>query len=151
VRTFQVAALTFVASLLLCQTAPDPWTKSEIVEPEVIAKALQSSAAPAHIICVAFPLLYNSKHLPKAVFAGPGSKPDGIEMLKKAVAGLPKDADILLYCGCCPMDKCPNLRPAFKTLKELGYTHVRVLNIPTNMSTASYTKNYPTEQGKSGN
>ena len=25
-------------------------------------------------------------------------------MLKKEVAGLPKDTDIVIYCGCCPMD-----------------------------------------------
>ena len=42
-----------------------------------------------------------------AVYAGPGNKPEGIEALKKEVAGLSKDADIVLYCGCCPMEKCP--------------------------------------------
>ena len=73
----------------------------------------------------------------------------GIETLKKAVANLSKDADIVVYCGCCPMEtKCPNIRPAYQTLKELGFTHVRVLNIPTNMHDDWYTKNYPTEEGK---
>jgi len=68
-------------------------------------------------------------------------------MLKSAVAGLPKDSDIVLYCGCCPMDHCPNLRPAFRALKELGFTHVRALNIATNMQTDWYAQNYPTEAG----
>jgi thiosulfate/3-mercaptopyruvate sulfurtransferase len=136
---------------MLCQDSKDPWSKSEFVDPDVIAKSLTTSEKPAKIICVAFPVLYNARHLPNAVFAGPGSKPEGIEMLKKAVAGVPKDADILLYCGCCPMVKCPNMRPAFTTLKQMGYTHVRALNIPTNMHTDWYSKNYPTEEGKGGN
>jgi hypothetical protein len=45
------------------------------------------------------------------------------------------------------MEKCPNIRPAYRALKELGFTRVRVLNIPTNMHTDWYTKNYPSETG----
>lgn len=144
-RYLRPLALLFVTGILVCQTAVDPWSKSEFVEPEVIAKLLQSSATPPKIICVAFPLNFK-RHLPKAVYAGPGSKVEGIEMLKKAVADTPKDADILLYCGCCPMDHCPNLRPAFKVLKEMGYTKVRAMNVATNMPTDWYGKNYPTEE-----
>ena len=82
-----------------------------------------------------------------ALDAGAGSKPEGIEALKKLVSGSPKDAEIVIYCGCCPMDKCPNIRPAYRALKEAGYTRIRVLNIPTNMSTDWYSKNYPSEPG----
>ena len=32
--------------------------------------------------------------------------------------------------GCCPWDHCPNMKPAFKVLHELGYTKVRVVEIP---------------------
>jgi hypothetical protein len=45
------------------------------------------------------------------------------------------------------MAHCPNLRPAFRALAELGYTKVRVLNIPTNMQTDWYSKGYPTDEG----
>jgi thiosulfate/3-mercaptopyruvate sulfurtransferase len=140
------AAFVLLAGALLCQQA-DPWNKTELLEPEALAKTLQSSAKAPTILCVAFPVLYNARHLPKAVYAGQGSKPEGIEALKKAVAGLAKDADLVLYCGCCPMDKCPNMRPAYRALKELGFTHVRVLSIPTNMHTDWYSKGYPTEEG----
>jgi hypothetical protein len=37
-----------------------------------------------------------------------------MDALKKAVAGLAK-ARPVLYCGCCPMTKCPNIRPAFNS------------------------------------
>jgi hypothetical protein len=98
-------------------------------------------------ISVAFPVLYRSRHITGALDAGAGSKPEGIEALKKLVSGAPKDADIVIYCGCCPMDKCPNVRPAYRALKQMGYSRVRVLNIPTNMTTDWYSKNYPSEQG----
>ena len=76
--------------------------------------------------------------------------PKASKMLKKAVAGMAKDSDLVIYCGCCPMDRCPNIRPAWNALKELGFTHVRVLNIPTNMSTDWYQKDYPSEAGSAG-
>ena len=105
-------------------------------------KAIQSGKAPI-LLSVAFPVLYRGKHIVHAINAGPTSKPEGIEALKNAVAKLPKDADLVIYCGCCPMVKCPNIRPAYRTLKELGFTHIRVLGLPTNLHTDWVSKDYP--------
>ena len=138
--------LAFVAAVCFCQDAPDPWSKTDLLEPADLAKTLQTAKPPV-VIAVAFPVLYNSKHITHAIFAGPGSKPEGIEALKKAAAAYPKDAEIVVYCGCCPMTKCPNIRPAYRALKEMGFTHIRVLDVPTNMHTDWYTKNYPSEPG----
>jgi thiosulfate/3-mercaptopyruvate sulfurtransferase len=135
-----------LGALCLSQGAGDPWQNSDLLEPVQLAQQIQSAKPPV-IICVAFPVLYRSKHILHAVAAGPGSKPEGLGALKQAVAKLPKDADIVIYCGCCPMVKCPNIRPAYGTLKEMGFTHIRVLDIATNMHTDWYEKNYPSEAG----
>jgi hypothetical protein len=137
-----------VLSALLCfaQEPADPWTKGDVVEPAELAATLSGVQRPL-VISVAFPVLYRSRHIAGALDAGAASKPEGMETLRRLVAGKPKDAAIVIYCGCCPMNKCPNVRPAFRTLKEMGYTKVRVLNIPTNMSADWYTKNYPSEPG----
>jgi thiosulfate/3-mercaptopyruvate sulfurtransferase len=143
----RVLALTFLATLCFSQDGSDPWPKSDLLEPAALALELQSAKPPV-ILGVAFPVLYRSRHIAHAIDAGPGSKPEGIAALKKAVAGLPKDADLVLYCGCCPMVKCPNVRPPYRLLKEMGFTRVRVLNIPTNMQTDWYSKDYPSESGR---
>ncbi len=136
--------LITLVSICLCQDSSNPWSKEEFLEPATLAKELQSGKQPM-IISVAFPVLYRNRHIVHAIDAGPGSKPEGIDALKKAVAASPKDADIVSYCGCCPMVKCPNIRPAYKTLKEMGFTHIRVLDIPTDMRADWYSKNYPSE------
>src|SRR5450432_882322 len=144
-RSRLFAALCTVG-LCLCQQGPDPWPATAFMDPAALANILKSpDGKMPPVICVAFPVLYKTRHIEHATFAGPGSKGEGIEALKKTVAGLDKGADIVLYCGCCPMDHCPNLRPAFRALAELGYTKVRVLNIPTNMHTDWSSKGYPTE------
>ena len=141
-RPIRFALFTLVATLCLSQEVSDPWPSTGTMEPAALAKALQSGKAPT-VICVAFPVLYNSKHIAHAAFAGTGSKPEGLEALKKAAAPLPRDADLVIYCGCCPMaTKCPNIRPAYRTLKEMGFTHVRVLSIPTNMHTDWYSNSH---------
>ncbi|HLY16764.1 MAG TPA: rhodanese-like domain-containing protein [Bryobacteraceae bacterium] len=135
-----------LAVICLGQDPVDPWAKGELMEPAALAAELHSSKPPV-ILCTAFTALYRSKRLPHALEAGPAFKPEGIALLKKAVENLPKDADLVLYCGCCPMVKCPNIRPAYRVLRELGFQHVRVLNIETNMHENWFNKGYPAESG----
>jgi hypothetical protein len=123
----------------------DPWSRSELIEPAALDKELTSASQSLHIICVTFPVLYRQKHIPHAQLAGPTSKPEGIAKLRATVENLPRNASIVIYCGCCPMDKCPNIRPAYRALKELGYHHVCVLNLPTNFHTDWVAKEYPVE------
>jgi 3-mercaptopyruvate sulfurtransferase SseA len=144
IRTKLLASI-FLGILCLAQQGSDPWTSEELVAPAAFAAELAQAHPPAKIIAVAFPVLYRQRHIAGAVYAGPGNKAEGIEALKKEVAGVSKDAEIVLYCGCCPMDKCPNIRPAYQALKKMGYSRVRVLSIPDNMHNDWYTKKYPSE------
>ena len=114
----------------------------DLIQPDQAAKDLKS----ALVIHVGFPVLYRSAHITGTNFAGPGSKEEGIADLKKAVAGQPHDREIILYCGCCPFDKCPNIRPAFAALHEMGFTHVKAMMIETNLKTDWIDKGYPTDK-----
>jgi hypothetical protein len=53
-----------------------------------------------------------------------------------------------VYCGCCPLDRCPNLRPAFTALHDMGFTHLRVLLIPTNFYTDWVKPGFPFEKSE---
>lgn len=141
-RTIHIASLILVGAVCFSQSVPS----EDFLEPAALVKQLEGSKPPV-IFSVAFPVLYRSRHIVHAIESGPGSKPEGLAALRKKLAEYPKDADIVIYCGCCPMDKCPNLRPAYRLLKDAGFTRVRVLNIPTNMHTDWYSKNYPSEPG----
>src|ERR1700722_16176475 len=139
-------AIAVLASLACWgqEPASDPWAARELLQPAELAQGIQSGKAPI-VLSVAFPVLYKGRHIVHAINAGLTSKPEGIEALKTAVAKLPKDADLVIYCGCCPMVKCPNIRPAYRTLKELGFPHGRVLSLPTNLHTDWVSKDYPFE------
>ena len=89
--------------------------------------------------------LFNQAHIPGAKYCGPGSSAEGLEALKKCVEGVQRTQAILLYCGCCPMKDCPNLRPAFETLREMKFSDVKVLNIPHNFGKDWVDQGLPTE------
>jgi hypothetical protein len=122
----------------------EPWTEKELMQPEALAKRIEAGTPPL-ILSVAFPVLYRQRHIKGARFAGPGNKPEGIAELEKIASSLPKDSEVVIYCGCCPMKNCPNIRPAYDALKQSGFKAVRVLDIPVNLHTDWTAKRYPSE------
>lgn len=130
--------------------AADPWTASQTVQPAEFAKELQSSSAANRptIACVGFRPLYQGAHIPGSSFHGAASTEQGITDLKDWAKDIPRSSNVVLYCGCCPLARCPNLRPAFTALREMGFTKLRVLILPTDFNTDWIEKGFPVEKGK---
>jgi thiosulfate/3-mercaptopyruvate sulfurtransferase len=116
-----------------------------LIEPEDLAAQLSHAGAHPAIFQVGPNVLYRSKHIPGAVYGGPGSKPEGLDLLKDAVEKLPRDADVVIYCGCCPWERCPNIKPALELLKAMGFTHVRAMHVATNFKSDWIDHGYPVE------
>jgi thiosulfate/3-mercaptopyruvate sulfurtransferase len=126
----------------------DPWTNAQTVQPAQLAKELGDSrlADKPTVICVAPHVLYEGGHISGALFHGAGSTQPGIDDLKKWAQSVSRSANIVIYCGCCPLEHCPNLRPAFVALRDMGFTHLRALLIKTNFYTDWVKPGYPTEK-----
>jgi hypothetical protein len=77
---------------------------------------------------------------------GPAKEKANLEKFKKELGKLPKDASIVIYCGCCPFDHCPNIRPAFTLLNDMKFTNQKLLNIPHNIKVDWKDHNYPVEK-----
>jgi thiosulfate/3-mercaptopyruvate sulfurtransferase len=115
-----------------------------VVEPKEVAAALAKGPGPS-ILYVGPNVLYRSKHIHGALFAGPGGRPEGLELLKTEAGKLPRDRDLVLYCGCCPWDHCPNMKPAMELLKGMGFTHVKAMYIPENFKKDWIDHGYPVD------
>lgn len=99
------------------------------------------------IVYVGFRTLFEGGHIPAASFHGTASKEEGLGALKKWLATLPRSINLVIYCGCCPFDRCPNIRPAYAALHEMGFTHLRVLVLPTSFAADWVEKGYPMQRG----
>lgn len=139
------AASLSARSMSARESAPDPWPQSALWEPAALAAVLLSPANRPQIISVTFPVLYRARHIRGAALAGPANKAEGIEALKDLASQLAKTTQLVIYCGCCPMAKCPNIRPAYQALKDLAFTNVRVLNLPTSLHVDWTQKGFPVE------
>jgi hypothetical protein len=141
----QISSFTMSLGLLKFAAADqrDPWPAAALMEPAELADNLRSSDESVHVICVAFPVLYRQRHIASAVLAGPTSKPEGLAALDSALENLKKKDLVVLYCGCCPMQQCPNIRPAYIAAKKRDFQNIRVLNLRTNFHTDWMAKGYP--------
>jgi thiosulfate/3-mercaptopyruvate sulfurtransferase len=138
------------ATTVLFGFQSDPWRANELFDAATIATELKSKPLDQPLILqVGFQSLYKSVRIPQAKYAGPGSTVEGMANLEQQVKGVAKDRAILIYCGCCPWEKCPNIRPTVVKLHELGFTRIQVLKIPTNLHTDWVEPGYPVERAAS--
>ena len=117
-----------------------------LAQPADVAAALNGKNKPM-VLHVGPNVLYRSQHIPGAIYAGMAARPDGLELLKKTVDPLPRGREIIIYCGCCPWDHCPNIRPAMELLHSMGFTHVKAMYLPTDFKVDWIDKGYATEAG----
>lgn len=114
-----------------------------LIQPKEMAAAL-GEKGPS-VFYVGPNVFYRSKHIPGSVYAGPGNTEKGLELLKAAVDKLPRTQEIAIYCGCCPWDRCPNVKPAVEALRAMGFGQVKVVYLPTNFKTDWIDQNLPVE------
>lgn len=122
-----------------------PWTSAQVLHVDDLAKLVPVKANGPLLLQVGFAVQFNSKHIPGAIHAGPAREDTGLAELRKAVAGVPKNREIVLYCGCCPWDHCPNMKPAYTLLHSLGYSKVKVVEIPTSFLKDWVEQGHPVE------
>jgi thiosulfate/3-mercaptopyruvate sulfurtransferase len=135
------ALLIGVVTLLAVALAAD----IPVIQPKDLAARLTAKEAKPVIYYVGPNVLYRSKHIPGALYAGPGGKSEGLTMLKEAVQKMPRDGELVIYCGCCPWNRCPNISPAIEMLKQMGFTHVKAMYSPTNFKTDWIDQGFPVE------
>jgi hypothetical protein len=123
--------------------------ESQLIQPEALVLLLPAKdAGRPMVLQVGSHIFFAEAHIPGAIFAGPGSQPAGLKLLESVVSSTPKNKLIVMYCGCCPWNHCPNVGPAYKRLRDLGFTNVKVLYLANNFGSDWVAKGYRVEQGQ---
>jgi thiosulfate/3-mercaptopyruvate sulfurtransferase len=153
-RWLFAAAILFLLHIpiALAQSAHIPASSiptADLIQPADFAASLQSASPKPLILQVGSHVLFAEAHIPDAEYAGPTNQEAGLQILKDRVATLPKDTAIVLYCGCCPWDRCPNIAAAYNQLHAMGFTHLKVLYIADNFGSNWVAKGYPVAKGRS--
>ena len=150
-KTAKRFTLLFLFTVCLMSTQAiaqwSPIAPGRLISPEDLAKMLQSSKEKPLMLQVGSHMLFLQAHIPGSEYVGPGANEAGLQQLRKRVESLPRNKFIILYCGCCPWNHCPNVKPADDALHTMGFTNVKVLYIADNFGTNWVDKGYPTAKG----
>lgn len=117
----------------------NPWSNSELLDPSKLAAILKTGETKS-------PAIFNVgtvEDIPGAQHIGTLNNAENLQKFRSKVTALSKNTEVVIYCGCCPFFKCPNIRPAFNELKKSGFTNIKVLDLPTNLKTDWIAKGYP--------
>jgi thiosulfate/3-mercaptopyruvate sulfurtransferase len=120
---------------------------SVLLQPNELLQMIQAQEKPL-VLQVGSHIFYAEAHVPGSEYAGAAGTSSGIAALRERVSGLSKDQLIVIYCGCCPWVRCPNIRPAYEQLHAMGFTRVRALYLNDNFGKDWVDKGYPIEKGR---
>ena len=126
-----------VSNLGFSQTK-EPWKAEQLLQPAALNDIINSSSRDKPLIICIGP----SALIKTSVDAGAAKDNENIAQLKQILSKEKKDRQIVIYCGCCPFARCPNIRPAFHLLNEMQFTHAMLLDIPKNLKTDWIDKGY---------
>jgi len=92
------------------------------------------------------PLIYSvgpAATIPNSKAVGMVKEEANLAKFKEELKKLPKNTKVVVYCGCCPYEHCPNVRPAIQALQDMKFTNYYVLDLPHNIRTDWIDKGYP--------
>jgi len=144
-RTLHPALVLIVAGLLSFQNTsaqnPVNWTNDQLLQPSDLAIALRDNKEIAVIFSIGPGAI-----IPHSQDMGMVKEEENMKKFRQELENLPKDTSIIIYCGCCPYEHCPNVRPAIDLLKEMKFTNYKLLDLPHNIKIDWINKGYPTSQ-----
>jgi thiosulfate/3-mercaptopyruvate sulfurtransferase len=132
--------LLFLAQKAIAQN-PINWTPDQLMNPSELSTILKDNKQVPVIYCIGPGAI-----IPHSKDVGMVKEAENIKLFKEQLAKLPKDTQIVIYCGCCPYEHCPNVRPAIQLLKEMKFTNFKLLDLPNNIKTDWINKGYPVEK-----
>ncbi len=120
----------------------EPWKSTQLIAPADLAKMITDQNVKQPIIFSIGP----GAIIKGSIEIGLAKDSANLAKFKQQLAHLPKDADIVIYCGCCPFEHCPNIRPAFSLLNQMKFTRHKLLNLEHNIKIDWINKGYPVVQ-----
>ena len=138
-------ALAYIATAfqsVSAQNSNEPWTQQQLLAPAALAKTINNSKSAQPIIYCVGPQAV----IKNSIEVGSAQVPANLSNFKQQISRLPKNANIVIYCGCCPFEVCPNVRPAVNLLKEMKFTNFKLLNLPHNIKADWIDSGYPVSE-----
>lgn len=137
--TIAIGLIAFVLQSFSIQGTGELWKKEQLIEPSELAAIINNPKAKKPIIYSVGP----GADIVGSIEMGAAQEKENLDKLREALGKLDKNTEIVLLCGCCPFEDCPNIRPSFELLNEMKFTNHKLLNLPHNLKVDWIDKGYP--------
>lgn len=137
----QLALLLFLFSISYishAQNNEDPWLPNGLMQPSELAEKMEQKIPNLYIFNIG-----PAGSIKDAIEIGDGRDEESQLKFEKEINKLPKGAEIVIYCGCCPFKNCPNIRPIFKILDDNKFVNHKLLNLSENLKVDWIDKGFP--------
>lgn len=131
-----------ISILLFSFIKQDPLKKEQLIQPQELANLINNPKSIKPVIFNVGPV----DQIKGAINIGAVNSEEGMKKFKFEVSKVFADKEVVVYCGCCTSDNCPNIRPAIKYLNENGFKKAKVLNIPVGIKEDWVQKGFPLEK-----
>jgi len=124
-------------------------SSTALIQPRELAQVLLAPVEKRPLLLyVGFRFPYIQAHIPGSEYVGPASSAASVQLLRRRIADLSRNKFIVIYCGCCPWSRCPNIKPAYQAMHELGFANLKVLYLAENLGTDWVNKGYSVAKGE---
>ncbi len=115
------------------------YASNELIAPEVVAQKIINNEQGMYI--------FNTgpvDDIKGAINIGPVEQAKYLDKFKQIVDTLDPTSKVYIYCGCCPLAVCPNLKPAYALLQAKGFAEYKVIQMVQGIEEDWISKGYPT-------
>ena len=137
--TTSLFTMAIFFSGVLLSSGEEPWRTDQLMEPADLAQLINDPRMPQPILFSIGP----SAVIKNSIDIGAVNDKVNWEKLRLELAKLSPDAQVVIYCGCCPFNHCPNIRPAFTLMNEMKLTNHKLLNLTKNIKVNWIDNGYP--------
>ena len=137
-----VYTLALIFSGLVATYAQAPiWKKEQLMPTQELADKIKTNAKDKPLIFNVGPM----DNIKGAVGVGAATNITFADKMKGNLAMENKNRVVVVYCGCCSYQSCPNIKPAYDILIAQGFKNTRVLELPEGLKPDWVAKDYPME------
>jgi thiosulfate/3-mercaptopyruvate sulfurtransferase len=137
--TVSLFAVSFILSSFSPRSSGEPWRPDQLMDPAVLARLISDPQAHQPVLISVGPAAV----IKNSVDIGATHEKTNLKRLRVELDHLSRVSEVVVYCGCCPFNHCPNIRPAFNLMNEMKFERHKLLNLPKNIKVDWIDKGYP--------
>lgn len=118
------------------------WKEKQLITPEALLEQMNKGDTANLLLLNTGPV----EDIKGAVTIGAVEDAKNLAKLKEYLKDVPKSKQVVIYCGCCPLSVCPNLKPAYNVLKEMKFKNYKILRLTHDLQEDWIDKGYPVQQ-----